>query len=200
MNDLVTRAVNGDAYSFELLYQQSYRVVYFTCISFLKNEQDALDITQDVYLTAFQYLSMLEDRSKFMPWLTRIAVNKCKNYLNQKRPVPMDEETLANLMTEENENFLSEEYVTNHAKRRLVMDIMQNCLSETLYQTVILYYFDYLSVAEIAEFMEWPVGTVTYRLSVARAKIKAGIIITTEMRTIPKVQRRMQLKPLRKSL
>ena len=175
MNDLVTRAVNGDAYSFELLYQQSYRVVYFTCISFLKNEQDALDITQDVYLTAFQYLSMLEDRSKFMPWLTRIAVNKCKNYLNQKRPVPMDEETLANLMTEENENFLPEEYVTNHAKRRLVMDIMQNCLSETLYQTVILYYFDYLSVAEIAEFMECPVGTVTYRLSVARAKIKAGV-------------------------
>lgn len=175
MNDLVTRAVNGDAYSFELLYQQSYRVVYFTCVSFLKNEQDALDITQDVYLTAFQYLSMLEDRSKFMPWLTRIAVNKCKNYLNQKRPVPMDEETLANLMTEENENFLPEEYVTNHAKRRLVMDIMQNCLSETLYQTVILYYFDYLSVAEIAEFMECPVGTVTYRLSVARAKIKAGV-------------------------
>lgn len=52
---------------------------------------------------------------------------------------------------------------------------MQNCLSETLYQTVILYYFDYLSVAEIAEFMECPVGTVTYRLSVARAKIKAGV-------------------------
>lgn len=176
MSDLVTRAVNGDVYSFELLYQQSYRIVYFTCIGFLKNEQDALDITQDVYLTAFQYLSMLEDRSKFMPWLTRIAVNKCKNYLNQKRPVPMDEETLANLMTEENENFLPEEYVTNHAKRRLVMDIMQNCLSETLYQTVILYYFDYLSVAEIAEFMECPVGTVTYRLSVARAKIKAGVL------------------------
>lgn len=176
MSDLVTRAVNGDAYSFELLYQQSYRIVYFTCIGFLKNEQDALDITQDVYLTAFQYLSMLEDRSKFMPWLTRIAVNKCKNYLNQKRPVPMDEETLANLMTEENENFLPEEYATNHAKRRLVMDVMQSCLSETLYQTVILYYFDYLSVAEIAEFMECPVGTVTYRLSVARAKIKAGVL------------------------
>lgn len=117
MNDLVTRAVNGDAYSFELLYQQSYRVVYFTCISFLKNEQDALDITQDVYLTAFQYLSMLEDRSKFMPWLTRIAVNKCKNYLNQKRPVPMDEETLANLMTEENENFLPEEYGNQPCKK-----------------------------------------------------------------------------------
>lgn len=175
MNDLVTRAVNGDSYSFEILYQQSYRAVYFTCISFLKNEQDALDVTQDVYLTAFQCLSTLEDRSKFMPWLTRIAVNKCKNYLNQNRPVPMDEETLANLMTEENENFLPEEYVTNHEKRRLVMNIMQNCLSDTLYQTVILYYFDCLSVAEIAELMECPIGTVTYRLSVARAKIKAGV-------------------------
>ncbi len=175
MNDLVTRAVNGDSYSFEILYQQSYRAVYFTCISFLKNEQDALDVTQDVYLTAFQCLSTLEDRSKFMPWLTRIAVNKCKNYLNQNRPVPMDDETLTYLMTEENENFLPEEYVTNHEKRRLVMDIMQNCLSDTLYQTVILYYFDCLSVAEIAELMECPIGTVTYRLSVARAKIKAGV-------------------------
>jgi RNA polymerase sigma factor (sigma-70 family) len=173
---LVTQAINGDEAAFETLYSQSYRAVYFTCINLVKNEQDALDITQEVYISAYQHLSTLVDRSRFMPWITRIAVNKCKDYLKVKRPIPMDDETLDGFVVEENENFLPEEYINNQVKRQLVMDIMHSSLSDTLYSTVILYYFDGLSVTEVAEIMECPVGTVTYRLSVARGKIKAGVL------------------------
>jgi RNA polymerase sigma factor (sigma-70 family) len=176
LEKLVEQAINGDETAFETLYSQSYRAVYFTCINLVKNEQDALDITQEVYISAYQNLSTLADRSRFMPWITRIAVNKCKDYLKVNRPIPVDDEALEGLAAEENENFLPDEYINNQVKRQLVMDIMRNSLSDTLYSTVILYYFDGLSVTEVAEIMECPVGTVTYRLSVARGKIKAGVL------------------------
>lgn len=176
IEQLAELAANGDAQAFETLYEYTYRYVYFTCVSFLKNEQDALDATQEVYLTALASLSSLADRSKFIPWLNKIAANKCKDMLKRKQPVFMDYESIDNLQMEENENFLPEEYVSNQVKRNLVMQIMQNVLSDTLYQTVILYYFDGLSVSEISEIMDCPTGTVTYRLSAARAKIKEGVL------------------------
>lgn len=173
---LAGMAAKGDSSAFEALYQQTCQSVYFTCLSFLKNEQDALDVTQEVYLTALEQMSTLNDRSKFVPWLHRIAVNKCKNVLIKKKPVLMDYEDMENLQTEENDNFLPEEYAINQAKRKIVMDIMEKSLSDTLYQTVIMYYFNGMSVTEIAEISNCPVGTVTYRLSVARAKIKEGVL------------------------
>ncbi len=173
---LASLAANGDRSAFEALYQRTCQNVYFTCLSFLKNEQDASDVTQEVYLTALEQLPRLNDMSKFVPWLNKIAVNKCKNMLIKKKPVLMDYEDMENLQTEENENFLPEEYATNKAKRKIVMDIMEKSLSDTLYQTVIMYYFNGMSVTEIAEIMNCPVGTVTYRLSVARAKIKEGVL------------------------
>lgn len=173
---LVNLAANGDRVAFEELYRQTYYSVYFTCYSFLKNEQDAADITQDVYVTVMNNLHTLEDKSKFIPWLNRIAVNKCKNYLKLNKPILMDMETMENPPLEENENFLPEDYVTNQAKRQIVMEIMRTSLTDFQYQTVIMFYFNGLSVNEIADIMECPIGTVTYRLTVARGKIKQGVL------------------------
>ncbi|MDE6714580.1 MAG: sigma-70 family RNA polymerase sigma factor, partial [Lachnospiraceae bacterium] len=159
---------------FEELYRQTYSTVYFTCLSFLKNEQDAADMTQEVYVTVLGSLSTLEDHSKFLPWLNKIAVNKCKDRLKAAKAFPMDMEE-ENQPVEENENFLPEEYITNQAKRRIVMDIMKNRLTEAQYQTVIMFYFNEFTAQEISEIMECPIGTVTYRLSAAREKIRQGV-------------------------
>ncbi|MBQ8413104.1 MAG: hypothetical protein IJX12_05800 [Lachnospiraceae bacterium] len=56
------------------------------------------------------------------------------------------------------------------------MDIMREQLSDIQYQTVILYYFNGLTIEEIADIMECPPGTVKYRLSIARGKIKEGVL------------------------
>lgn len=172
----VQLAVNGDRQAFEELYRQTYYVVYYTCINLLKNEQDALDVTQDVYVTVMNNICTLDDTSKFLCWLNRIAVNKCKDFLKKSRPILMDMESMENPPLEENENFLPEEYITNKAKRQIVMDIIRTTLSETEYQTVLLYYYNGLSVQEIAEVMECPQGTVMYRLSAARGKVRKGVL------------------------
>lgn len=174
LDQYVKLAAKGDKTSFEELYRQTCSTVYFTCLSFLKNEQDAADMTQEVYVTVLDSLSTLEEPGKFMPWLNRITVNKCKNRLKAAKAVPMDMEE-ENQPVEENENFLPEEYITNQAKRRIVMDIMKERLTEAQYQTVIMFYFNELTAQEISEIMECPVGTVTYRLSAAREKIRQGV-------------------------
>ena len=175
LEKLVDKAKQGDSAAFEELYSISSRQVYFTCISFLGNEEDAKDVMQDVYITAYEKLSSLNDAEKFVPWVNRIAVNLCKKILMKKSAVFMEIENAADELTEENENFLPEEYITQKEKRKLVMDIMRDTLSDIQYKTVILYYFNGLSVEEIADIMECPPGTVKYRLSVARAKIKDGV-------------------------
>ena len=131
---------------------------------------------QDTYMTAYREIYSLNDTAKFVPWVNQIAVNKCRNIVIKKTPVIMDIDNIDNQQLEENENFLPEEYISQKEKRKLVMDIMRERLSDIQYQTVILYYFNSLTIEEVADIMECPPGTVKYRLSIARGKIKEGVL------------------------
>lgn len=53
---LVARVVSGDMKAFEVIYQNTYRQVYYTCMSFLKNEHNVYDVMQDTYITALTHL------------------------------------------------------------------------------------------------------------------------------------------------
>ena len=171
---LVARVVSGDMKAFEVIYQNTYRQLYYTCMSFLKNEHNVYDVMQDTYITALTHLQQLENPERITAWLNTIAVNKCRQFLGKKMPVQLDEATSTNLL-EENDNFLPESYVLNAEKRKIILNIMQEELSAVQYQTIIMYYFDGMSTSEIAACMECPEGTVSYRLSAARGKIKAGV-------------------------
>ena len=171
---LVARVVSGDMKAFEVIYQNTYRQVYYTCMSFLKNEHNVYDVMQDTYITALTHLQQLENPERITAWLNTIAVNKCRQFLGKKMPVQLDEAASTNLL-EENDNFLPESYVLNAEKRKIILNIMQEELSAVQYQTIIMYYFDGMSTSEIAACMECPEGTVSYRLSAARGKIKAGV-------------------------
>ena len=167
----------GDQQAFEELYNQTNKMVYFICKNLLNNEEDAKDVMQDVYITAYYKIGQLTEQGKFQAWINQIAVNKCKNHLAKNKPVLMAPEEFNDTMLEENELFLPEEYIIEKEKRKIIMNIMRKSLSDIQYNTVLLYYFNGLSVYEIADIMECPPGTVTYRLSVARAKIKEGVLL-----------------------
>ena len=176
IQDLVARVISGDMQAFEAIYQATYRQVYYTCLSFLRNEQNTLDMMQETYITALTHLQQLDEPERIAAWLNRIAVNKCKDFLTKKMPVLMDDESIIDQpVLEENDNFLPESYVLNAEKRKIILTIMQEELTAIQYQTILLYYFDGMSVPEIAACMECPEGTVKYRLSAARGKIKQGV-------------------------
>lgn len=173
--NIVPKAQGGDPKALDELYGSTCRAVYFTCLSLLKNEQDAEDLMQNTYITAFKKLQTLEQPEKFELWIKRVAANRCKDFLYKKGThpsEPLDEEGFDGV----DENFLPDEYVINAEKRAIVMKIMREQLSDVLYQTVIMFYFDEMSVATIAGEMNCPEGTVKYRLNAARAKIKRGVL------------------------
>lgn len=176
IGQLVELVMQGDQNAFSTLYEVTKNPVYFICISFLNNEEDAKDVMQETYVAAYNNLYQLQDRGKFLAWINQIAVNKCKRIVMQKTPTFTDIEALDNAPVEENESFLPEEYINQKEKRKIVMDIMRNYLSDIQYETVILYYFNGLTIEEVADIMECPPGTVKYRLSVARAKIRDGVM------------------------
>lgn len=175
ITELVRRVLEGDTQAFEIIYQNTYRQIYYTCMSFLKNEQNVYDVMQDTYITALTRLGQLQNPDRLVAWLNQIAVNRCRDFLRKRQPEQLPDELTGTELMEENENFLPESYVINEEKRKQLLNIMQEELSAVQYQTIILYYFDGMSISEIAECMQCPEGTVTYRLSTARGRIKKGV-------------------------
>lgn len=175
ISHLVEKIKKGDNKSFEKLYKLTEREVWFTCISFLKNETTAQDIMQETYITAFLKIQSLEKSSQIRSWLNRIAVNKCKNYLKGKGEIQLDDEIFENQAIVDERISIPEEYISDKAKREIILSIMQEVLSDVQYQTVIMHYFNEMTVDEVAEVFECSRGTVLSRLNYSRAKMKTAI-------------------------
>ena len=174
IKELVLSAKNGNKKAFDKLYKLTSNDVWFTCVSLLKDEENAKDIMQETYITAFLKLDTLKDEEKFCGWLTAIATNKSKNKLKGKVEYQIDDEILI-AETETDELMLPEEYITKTEKRKVLLQIMEDTLSFNQYQTVLMFYFDEMSIAEIAQGLEISEGTVKSRLNSSRAKMKTAI-------------------------
>ena len=174
IKELVLSAKNGNKKAFDKLYKLTSNDVWFTCVSLLKDEENAKDIMQETYITAFLKLDTLKDEEKFCGWLTAIATNKCKNKLKGKVEYQIDDEVLIT-EAETDELMLPEEYITKTEKRKVLLQIMEDTLSFNQYQTVLMFYFDEMSISEIAQGLEISEGTVKSRLNSSRAKMKTAI-------------------------
>ena len=174
IKELVLSAKNGNKKAFDKLYKLTSNDVWFTCVSLLKDEENAKDIMQETYITAFLKLDTLKDEEKFCGWLTTIATNKSKNKLKGKVEYQIDDEILI-AETETDELMLPEEYITKAEKRKVLLQIMEDTLSFNQYQTVLMFYFDEMSISEIAQGLEISEGTVKSRLNSSRAKMKTAI-------------------------
>lgn len=174
IKELVLSAKNGNKKAFDKLYKLTSNDVWFTCVSLLKDEENAKDIMQETYITAFLKLDTLKDEEKFCGWLTAIATNKSKNKLKGKVEYQIDDEILI-AETETDELMLPEEYINKAEKRKVLLQIMEDTLSFNQYQVVLMFYFNELSIAEIAQALEISEGTVKSRLNSSRAKMKTAI-------------------------
>jgi len=174
IKELVLSAKNGNKKAFDKLYKLTSNDVWFTCLSLLKDEENAKDIMQETYITAFLKLDTLKDEEKFCGWLTAIATNKSKNKLKGKVEYQIDDEILI-AKTETDELMLPEEYINKAEKRKVLLQIIEDTLSFNQYQVVLMFYFNELSIAEIAQALEISEGTVKSRLNSSRAKMKTAI-------------------------
>ena len=84
--DLIRQAARGAVEAFNLLVSRWEKRVYNYLLRITGNREDALDLTQDVFLKAYQNLRKLDDPGRFAPWLYRIAHNEAYSLFRKRRP------------------------------------------------------------------------------------------------------------------
>lgn len=90
--DLVVRIVKtNNSILFGVLYDRYSKKVYNKCIGFVKNEEEAKDLTQDIFLKLFIKLSSFKGQSKFSTWLYSLTYNFCVNYINRDKNKKMND-------------------------------------------------------------------------------------------------------------
>lgn len=176
--EIVMKSKQGDEQAFNKLYENYVKKVYYICLKFLKDREDASDVTQDTFVTAFEKLSTLQNPESFGMWISKIATNKCKNVLIKKNHSFIEELKMDDKGIEDedlNSEFIPEEYVINKEKRKIIMEIIDNKLSDVQRMAILLYYYECEPVSEIAKILECSEGTVKSRLNSARKVIKKAI-------------------------
>lgn len=158
----------------EKLYKDAYKAVYWTAISIVKNPEDAEDVVQETFITAFEHYDSLSDKTKAVAWVKKIAANKSLNIVTRRRTVNVGED-IPEETDDIGEDFLPDSMIESEEKRKIIMDIIHNSLSEDTAMTIILFYFDEMSIKEIAELLNIPQGTVLSRLNYAKKKIKKEV-------------------------
>ena len=158
----------------EQIYNEAYKAVYWTAMALLKNEADAEDIVQDTFVSLIESYDSIEDKSKVTAWLKKTAANKCLNRLTRTKTDNVEDgffETIEALP----EDFLPDSIAESEETRRIIMNIIDNVLSDDIRRTLVLFYFDDMSTKEIAEALGIPQGTVLWRLSFAKKRIKKEV-------------------------
>ena len=185
---LLDRAKRQDQAALAEIYEQTSGAVYRVLKVLIKNDEDTVqDLLQDTYVKAFTRLDQLQDESKLLPWLKTIANNSAKDWLKKCKPVLFtamagnegNEETEA-LSFEENieadridEN--PELAMDEKEVRRLVMEIL-NQLPEDQRVVLGMFYYEDMSVKEIASILEVSDNTVKSRLNYGRKKVKELVL------------------------
>ena len=181
---IVEKSEMPDSQRLEEIYTNTYAKAYSVAIQMVKNKEDALDILQESYISAFKNINSLRDTDKVGAWINRIVANRCLDWLRKKnrnkqtlftemRPEDTDlefEDSLEN----DNQEFMPEESVDYEATKKIMQDILAN-LPDEQRLCVLMYYYDELSVSEIAETLDCSTGTIKSRLNYARKYIKKEV-------------------------
>ena len=158
----------------EQIYNEAYKAVYWTAMALLKNEADAEDIVQDTFVSLIESYDSIEDKSKVVAWLKKNAANRCLNRLARTKTDNVEDEFFDSVEAVP-EDFLPDSIVESEDTRKIIMDIINNVLSDDVRRTLILFYFDEMSTKEIAAALGIPQGTVLWRLNFAKKKIKKEV-------------------------
>ena len=172
-------AARGDQESIAQLYERSYDAVYRTVKAMVQDEDLTLDILQDSYVKAFQSLDQLDRPQNFCPWMKRIAVNKAKDYFKRRKPVLFSElpgeDGQVPELPDDRLDTMPEEVLDRQETSRLISQILSG-LSDQQRMAITMYYYDDMSIQEIASVLECSVNTVKSRLSYGRKKVEAQVL------------------------
>jgi len=184
MSYLVQKARENDQEALAEIYKISSPAVYKTIWVLIKDEDTVYDILQDTYVKAFTRLDQLQNPDKLIPWLKMIANNLAKDWLKKSKPVFFTDiyggEELEDIPFEESIEDVRSELnpemaMDQQEAKRLVMEILDH-LPEDQRVVIGMFYYEEMSVKDIAQTLGVSENTVKSRLSYGRRKIKGQVL------------------------
>src|SRR6516225_4494472 len=175
---LVRAAQRGEMGAFEELVARHRNKVYARAFSMMRNEEEAIDLSQEAWVKGWQRLAQFQGDSSFGTWMTRIVINLC---LDQLRKQKRQRTESVEVMAEESGGVERHMPVvtinpTAGLERNELRQRIDRALGQLSYEhrtVLVLHEFDELEYKEIAKVMECSIGTVMSRLFYARRKLAA---------------------------
>jgi RNA polymerase sigma-70 factor, ECF subfamily len=175
---VVARVLSGDEDLFGVLVGRYRTRLHSHVTKMIGNREDALDLTQEIFLKVFQALPRFNPEYRFSTWLFRIAANAAIDHLRRKRPktVPLeipDPESQGRVSSGEYSTSDLDPFgmLRNVERGRAIAEAIADLPLE-FRELIALRHFAGLSYEEIAEVKEMPLGTVKNKLFRARAVLK----------------------------
>lgn len=147
MKELVKKAKKGDDGAFYELIQQHKIQLYRMAMSYLKNENDAVEAVQEVTYRAYRSLKKLKQPTYFSTWLIRILLNYCHDEVNKRKRL---------IVTDELIQYIG---VTSESSQLEIVDALEK-IDERYREVITLKYFHDLKIKEISFVLQRPEGTV----------------------------------------
>ncbi|MDR3597600.1 sigma-70 family RNA polymerase sigma factor [Clostridium sp.] len=155
----VSKAKKGNKEAFLALIDENRLNLYRVARGILNSKEDIEDALQNTVIHSFQKINSLKKDEYFRTWIIRILINECNEVLRKSKRI-----------TYLNENNDTEVYTDSYENMDLTKAI--NSLSEELRVTTVLFYFEDMSLKDIAKVLKIPEGTVRSRLTRARTKLR----------------------------
>jgi len=168
-HDAVKQCLRGDKQAFEVIVDRYQKPIYNVILRMVRDPEDAADLTQAVFVRAYEKLKTFDPRQKFFSWLYRIAINTSLNFVNQRK------------RTERMDDVASYEDTTAHdqyekAERAEKLEEALMRLRPEYRAIVILRHFHDLSYWEIGKILDIPEKTVKSRLFSARQLLRTYLV------------------------
>ena len=164
----------GQKDAFDHLVELYQNKIYTLALNYVKQTEEARDLTQDIFVTVFRALPTLKDDSKFSPWLYQIAVNHCRNrYKKLQRRGFFSSYSLDDpespLQVESADK--PDDLVERKDIMKVILDTMDT-MTETEKEILSLRDIQDLAYDEISNILDIPLGTVKSKLNRARNSLK----------------------------
>mgnify|MGYP000090217786 CR=1 FL=1 len=163
---IIAQVCAGDANAFEALVVAYQKQVYNLALRTVGNEEDAADMTQEVFLRAYRALGTFRGESKFSVWLYRLTTNVCIDFLRSRRRHPTVSLTAADEDDEQPQFDIPADEASGPEQQ-----LARDQLPDDARRILILRELDGLSYAEIGKVLRLEPGTVKSRLFRARRRL-----------------------------
>ena len=178
-NEIIIQILQGNRNLYKILVEKYQSMIFRTCMGFLHQKDDADDLTQEIFIQAFQSLGSFKGNSSFSTWIYRIAINASLNKVRQTsrrnlfqrldglfNPEKKNADLLSGIVTDNPENILINE------EHRLWVQNALNDLPENQRIAIVLSKYDDLSQKEIAEIINTTEGAVESLIQRAKSNLR----------------------------